>query len=172
VSTPPTSKHTLGQRAFLRQRGRHAHHPYLSRSVVKSGLHLPLKDVDLIRKLTSDPLGEDPKWREGDSDTRASFCQRPPHVAVASTACGRTLTPGYRIRTEYIVKKVTPGRMRSRASRAEILKNSIFSDLTRRLADFGLEITLEWQKRTTTNLFSDSTQALSFGKDSSQKGSS
>jgi hypothetical protein len=32
--TPPTSKHTLGQRAFLRQRCRHAPHPYTANEVL------------------------------------------------------------------------------------------------------------------------------------------
>src|SRR6266850_433119 len=79
--------------------------------------------------------------------------------------------------TRNVVRMVTPGRMRSRGTRTEIFKNDfifIFSDLTRRsriLANFGLEILLDWQKRMTTNLFSDSTQALSSRKDSSQKGS-
>jgi hypothetical protein len=42
---------------------------------------------------------------------------------------------------------------------------------TRILANFVLEIFLEWQKRMTTNLSSDSTQTPSLRKDSSQKGS-
>jgi len=47
--TPPTSKHTLGQRAFLRKRGRHAQHPYTTNEVL--GPTVGQRSCESMRKL-------------------------------------------------------------------------------------------------------------------------